>query len=159
MIFARLIALCGFALCLAAPAWAEVDADAFSNCLKDQSGDQNAILRCLQVQHAPCDRYSADNAPSAALLCFTKAQSAWTSATKAHLDEIRATEPENVTAIANIHVKYSSLAGLLQCDRQEELALLGDLSSDQIQLQKTRCIATALGYTYASLLFRTRIGE
>jgi hypothetical protein len=72
------------------------------------------------------------------------------------MDELRAAAPERIAAIAAIEVKYDLIASLTQCDRMEELALLGDRALDQVQREADGCAATAAGIAYVRLLWRSR---
>lgn len=155
----RVSILTAAVMSLALPAQAEVDSTEFVQCLEENGQDRGTILICLEAQHASCDSFSADDASAAALLCFQEASSAWTHATRAWLEALGDRLSDTKRSVANIEVKYTSLAGLLQCDRQEELALLGSVSSEHIKLQKARCTATALGFTFGSLVLQTQERE
>lgn len=159
MTISRIAVLYGLTLCLGTPLRAEVDLPALEACLEKQVAANGPALACVQAEHSECGNYPLDKAPDAAMLCYVTAQDAWTAATRARLDIIRSAGNDRIAAIAGIEVKYDTLAGLLQCDRQEELALLSEATSNQINVQKARCTATVMALSYAKLLLQSRVLE
>lgn len=122
-------------------------------CVERARSDGADPKLCLAQVHAPCQSISAET-PALVTLCFDTAREAWTRATAARLDEITHDAPEQIGARTRIDTKYDLLAGLLQCDRLEELGHLTEIEDDRLLLEKTRCEATATGLAYIRLLWR-----
>jgi hypothetical protein len=70
--------------------------------------------------------------------------------------EIRDSAAERLSAIASVEVKYDMLGNLMQCDRMEALALIGDAEPAAIQRDKARCTAAATGLVLTRLLIRSQ---
>lgn len=150
----------GLVAFLAGPAQAEVNLDNFHQCLEAQIAANAPALACVQAEQSECSNYQAEKAPAAATLCLVKANDIWSEAIRTTLADIRTkvqdTDQAQIADIAEIEVKYDVLSGLLQCDRVQELALLGDTSSERINVQKSTCTATTMGLSYAKLRLQSR---
>ncbi len=137
----------------AQPAFPGLDVDATNACVETAVTLDNSPMSCVQPAHKPCLAHSPET-PAVITLCFAEAREAWSDAISARLDLLAAEAPERLAAIAGLEAKYDLLAGLLQCNRQEELGRLQEAPADQILLQKSRCEATASGLAYIRLLWR-----
>jgi hypothetical protein len=144
-------ATAGLALLLALPASAEGLKDCVATRL-DQGSSPGA---CVAEALAPCDAEPAD-APSVAVLCYKVTQEGWASEIAARMAEIRDSAAERLSAIASVEVKYDMLGNLMQCDRMEALALIGDAKPTAIQRDKARCTAAATGLVLTRLLIRSQ---
>ena len=143
------------ALVLAPPAQAEprLDLDAVRSCVETAAELGRKPTTCVDDAHAPCLQVSTET-PAVAGLCFAETRQEWTDAIAARMADLGEKAPERIAALAGIEVKYDLLSALVQCDRMEELALLRELPAEEIQLQKSRCTATASGLAYIRLLWR-----
>ena len=110
---------------------------------------------CIEATLAPCHATPAD-APALASQCYRAAQDGFSGRIAARMQAIRDSAPDTFTAIAGIEVKYDLLLGLAQCDRMEELALLGDAPLSEIQRRKDGCTATAAALAWQRLVDRSR---
>ncbi|MFW2542220.1 hypothetical protein ACN2XU_06235 [Primorskyibacter sp. 2E107] len=137
----------------ALPALADFDLDKTKTCLLEAQSKKGNPAICIEEAHAPCLAEPADS-PSLAALCFTKARETWSTGITAEMDAIKAGAPEQIAAIAGIELKYDLIASLTQCDRMEELALLGDMPAERLQRDMARCQASSSGLAYARLLWR-----
>ncbi|WP_137700675.1 hypothetical protein [Marimonas lutisalis] len=149
--------LCSAAFCAALPltARAEIDLAAVKACVARHAAEDTLPAPCVAEAMGDCLAMPAD-APSLASQCFRSAHDSWSKGIAAHMAHIRDTAPEKIAAIAGIEVKYDLLAGLTQCDRAEELALLGRTPVETIQRDKDRCTAAASGIAYVRLLWRSQ---
>jgi len=137
------------------PAVAEIALDAAQGCVARHAEDGTIPTDCVAEAMADCLNVPAD-APALASQCFRAARADWSAGIAARMQELRATAPERIAAIAGVEVKYDLIAGLTQCDRMEELALIGDRPLDQVQREADGCAATAAGVAYIRLLWRAR---
>lgn len=150
------IALLAMTQILAVPARAEVDLEKANSCIQEEIGAGQQPTACVDEAHVECISVP-EGTPAIASLCFREAQDVWSAGIKGLMEQIRAGAAEDLAVIAGIEVKYDLLAGLLQCDRMEELALaVSNLTEDAILRQKSHCEATASGLVYARLFWRAR---
>lgn len=137
------------------PALAEVDLPRAQACFDEAIATQSNPAPCVEAEQQACLN-GAVEMPAVATLCLTQAQSQWSAAIGARIDAIVTNAPDTLAAIARIETRYDLLSNLLQCDRMEELALVGsEQTGEEILLQKTRCSATASGLTYMRLYLRS----
>ncbi|MBP0481674.1 hypothetical protein [Sagittula salina] len=142
--------------CTARPAGAAEtapDVAALTACVQTARNANSDPKACLATAHAPCGTISAE-APAAVTLCFSEAKDSWTRATAARLGLLDTEAPEPVALRARIEAKYDLLSGLLQCDRLADLGRLTEIEASLLQMEKTRCEATASGLAYIRLLWR-----
>lgn len=130
-----------------------VDLDAVRSCVATALDLDKKPTGCVDSAHTACLRISSDT-PAVAALCFEDRRADWSTAITQRMDHLRSAAPERIAALAGIEVKYDLLASLVQCDRMEELALLREVAAEEIQIQKSRCEATASGLAYIRLLWR-----
>lgn len=133
------------------PGLAEVDLGAVSAC--GIAGDPPAA--CVEQAMAECHAAPPDT-PAVASQCFRAAQARFSEGITARMQAIRDGAPERIAAIAGIEVKYDLLLGLTQCDRMQELALVGESDLAAIQRQADGCTATAAGIALLRLMSRSR---
>ncbi|MCR9151778.1 MAG: hypothetical protein NXH83_16540 [Rhodobacteraceae bacterium] len=143
------------AAALPLPAAAEIALDTVQDCVARQAAAQTSPTSCVDEAMADCVNIPAD-AAALASQCFRAARAGWSAGITARMDALRADAPERIAAIAGVEVKYDLIAGLTQCDRMEELALLGDRPLDQVQREADGCAAAAAGIAYVRLLWRSR---
>lgn len=134
----------------------KLDISGFRACIDTQIAAQAPTQSCIQAELRDCATIDTSEGAEATVLCYVTAQDGWTVAIKARLDELRAAADEKIADIAGVEVKYDVLSGLLQCDRMQELSLLTDRSSNEINIQKSGCTATTMGLAYAKLLMQSR---
>jgi hypothetical protein len=150
------IAYAALCLNLASPALAEVDVDAANSCLTQAISAGTSPADCVNAAQDYCLDNAAE-APAVATLCFNEAQGAWSKALGAHIKKVLADADETVAAVVRIETKYDLLVNLLHCDRIEELSVAAsDITSAEINLQKTRCQSSAAGLAYAHLFVKAR---
>lgn len=145
----------GLVLMLAGPAAAEVDLGAVAACAASHKAAGTVPAPCVAEAMAACHAVPAD-APALASACYRDAREVWSQGIAAHMATIRESAPEEIAAIAGVEVKYDLLAGLIQCDRMEALALIGPAEAADIQRQKDGCAATAAGTAYLRLVWRSQ---
>ena len=127
------------------PALAEVDLAAADSCILDRIDSGKPVAECIEAAQADCAAQVAD-ASAVAAVCFREVRDGWNAGIKAVLDKVQATASEEIGAIAAIEVKYDLLAGLVQCDRMEELArAVSEQSAEVILRQRSQCEASASG--------------
>ncbi|MEX5729539.1 hypothetical protein Ga0609869_002892 [Rhodovulum iodosum] len=154
----RLRTALGLAALLAGPvpaAAAEIDLPAVAACVEAHAAMGDFPAPCLAKTMAECRAIPPDS-PALASQCFREARESWFDGIAAHMAEIRKTAPEEIAAIAGIELKYDLMADMTQCDRMEELALVGPGAAEDIQRQKDTCAAAAAGKAYIRLLWRSR---
>ncbi|MGY3439064.1 MULTISPECIES: hypothetical protein [unclassified Marinovum] len=134
----------------------KMDIAGFRACIDTQIAAQAPTQSCIQAELRACGTIDTTEGAAAAVLCYVEAKNSWTGAIKTRLNELRAAADEKIADIAGVEVKYDVLSGLLQCDRLQELSLLTDRSSDEINIQKSGCTATTMGLAYAKLLVQSR---
>jgi len=137
----------------ALPGQAAITEADIAACLNASEAREDPAL-CVAAAHAEC-RAFPDTAPSAAAECFLAARTDWGTLIAAQMERVAAKASERVAQVARIEVKYDLLANLLQCDRMEELAVLGGMEDEPLLRQRARCEATASGLTYLKLLRRS----
>lgn len=150
----RCLVLAGL-LAIPVPVAAEVSIDRISTCIDDALSREADPTACLTEALAPCASITSET-PAVASVCFRAVRDTFNSGIAARLDTLRQDTSGQMSAIAGIEVKYDLLGALLQCDRLEELALLGDAEIAQIQRRSDQCTARATGMTYLRLLWRAR---
>ena len=155
MTIPRLLGAAALLAAGAGPATAEIDLARVASCVAGHAAERTMPAPCVAEAMTECLAIPAD-APSLASQCFRAAREDWSRGIAARMDQLRDTAPERIAAIAGIEVKYDLIGGLTQCDRQEELALLGEAPLDAIQRDKDRCAATAAGIAHVRLLWRSR---
>jgi hypothetical protein len=134
---------------------AAVDLSSVEACVEAHAASDTLPAPCVAQAMTECLGTPSD-APALASLCFREARDTWSEGIAARMARLKAAAPEEIAAIAGIEVKYDLLGGLLQCDRGEELALVGSGALEEIQRQKDQCTATAAGMAYIRLLWRAR---
>lgn len=139
------------ALLSALPAVAQDMADCVATRL-DQGSRPGA---CVAEGLSACDAEPAET-PAVAVLCYNTAQDTWGEGIATRMAEIRDSAPEKLSAVAGIEVKYDLLGNLMQCDRMEELSLVGEGEAATIQRDKARCTAAATGLVYVRLLMQAQ---
>lgn len=143
------------AAALPLPATAEIAIETVRDCVARHAANQTVPTACVGEAMAECLSVPGD-APALASQCFRAARDRWSAGIAARMGELREAAPGKLAAIAGVEVKYDLIAGLTQCDRMEELALIGDRPLDQVQRETDRCAATAAGIAYVRLLWRSR---
>lgn len=147
------------ALLGALPSLATADGMASSEtveaCVTAQVEAGAPVADCVNEVQAACLEYPAD-AALAATACFLDAKEAWGSYIAARMETVRQSAPAEISAVAEIEVRYDLLQNLMQCDRMQELVLLRQEPSDATQLQKARCEATATGLAFVKMLLQSR---
>lgn len=139
-----------------AQAGAEEGLAASDECILGKFAAGQQPTACIDEAHGTCLK-TPSAMPSVASVCFRAAQDRWSAGIKALMEAVRAKASKDVAVLASIEVKYDLLAGLMQCDRMEELSMaLSELSQEDVLRQKTHCAATASGLAYARLRWRTR---
>ncbi|WP_425100152.1 hypothetical protein [Tropicibacter sp. S64] len=138
----------------AVPAAAEMDIAAAKSCLIDAQTKRGDPSVCIDAAHADCLAAPGDT-PSVAALCFATARDDWGTGIRAEMDRIKAEAPEDIATVTAIDLKYDLILALTQCDRMEELAGIGGTPAAVIEREKARCMASASGFAYARLLWRS----
>lgn len=133
---------------------AEIDIAAAESCIGRNQDENKNPIACLTTQMDACLTVPPEQYASA-VLCFAEARSAWESAIAARMSRLRTAGSPAVPGFA-VQAKYDVLAGLLQCDRVEELAALGDAPAEAIKRDKARCTALTAAATFARLVLSTR---
>lgn len=136
---------------LALFASAPVAAQDLSECVATRQDQGSRPGACVAERLSACDAEPSDK-PAVAMLCYQQAQDGWGEGLATRMAEVRQTASEQVAAIASIEVKYHLLGNLMQCDRLEELALIGEGETAGIQRDKARCTAAATGLAFVQLL-------
>jgi hypothetical protein len=150
------IASAVLALGLTAPAWAEVDLASAASCMTTRIDTGENPAQCIDEAHAACQATPQDS-PAIAILCYRTAQAAWDAGIRTEMARINDRADDRIAAIAAVELKYDLIASLTQCDRMEELALVGsDISSETIQRQKARCQASSAGLAFLRVTLRGR---
>lgn len=148
-----LTAACAFGAGPGAADAARLDLPTINACVATAADLGKSPNGCVDTAQVPCLRVNTDT-PAVAALCFEESRAEWAAAISARMTEISDRAPERISALAGIEVKYDLLSALVQCDRMEELALLREITPQEIQLQKTHCTAYASGLAYIRLLWR-----
>lgn len=152
----RSFGLIGAFLVLAAPAMAEVDVTAAASCFGAAADAGTDPSDCIDAAHEAC-MVDAQERGLVAALCFTNAKDAWSAGLAARLQRVMSESDQQTAALAQVETKYDLLAALLQCDRIEELSLIGsDQTGEMITMQKARCTANASALAYMRLYLRSR---
>lgn len=133
---------------------AQDDLSAAADCIDAAPQGGPPPAQCIAAVLQPCLTMPSDT-PAAASLCFREANTTFSDAIRAEMEQLSSTAPGRITAIAGIEVKYDLLMGLAQCDRLRELALIGDAESAAIQLEDDRCRTVASGMTWMRLKLRS----
>jgi hypothetical protein len=149
-----LVILLAAQVLLAPAAVAQDDLSGASACIETSPAGGPPPAQCIAAVLQPCLVMPTDT-PAAASLCFREANSAFSDAIRAEMQQLSSTAPERITAIAGIEVKYDLLMGLAQCDRLRDLALVGDADIAAIQLEDDRCRTVASGMTWMRLKMRS----
>lgn len=125
--------------------------ETFDACLTKKSPSEEAVRHCLLTSLEECITEPAD-VPAVATVCFRDNGSAYETGLKETIASVTSEMSEKNAVILRIDLKYELLAGLLQCDRLEELGLaVSDLSSEVIQRTRAQCEAMAVGLLYGRL--------
>lgn len=141
---------------LAVPALAQIEIAKATECMTARIDAGETPALCIDEAHATCLATPADS-PAVAILCYRNARADWDAAITAEMSRIRERADERISAIAAVELKYDLIASLTQCDRMEELALVGSTKSGEtIQRQKARCEASAAGLAYLRATLRGR---
>lgn len=148
-------AACAVLLAWPAGSSAQDQAGETASCVETRIGQQARPGACIEQVLQACDRAPA-NTPAVAMLCYEQAREVWGQGLSARMAAIREGADDRIAAIAGIEVKYDLLAALMQCDRVEELALMGEAEASDIQRGKARCAAAATGLVYVRLLMQAR---
>ena len=153
--FNRTLCAAVLAAALPLPATAEIALGTVRDCVARHAANQTVPTACVDEAMSECIGLPGD-APALASQCFRAARDGWSAGIAARMEQLRAAAPGKLAAIAGVEVKYDLIAGLTQCDRMQELALIGDRPLDQVQREADRCAATAAGLAYVRLLWRSR---
>ncbi|MBN7783625.1 hypothetical protein JYP51_01760 [Ponticoccus gilvus] len=144
-------ALVAFVLSAALPAAAQE----LTECVAARLDQGSRPGACVAEGLSACDSEPSDM-PAVAMLCYQKAQDGWGEGLAARMAEVRATASQQIAALTSVEVKYDLLGKLMQCDRLEELALIGEGDAQAIQRDKARCAAAATGLTFVRLLISAK---
>jgi len=129
-------------------------ADALRACVIERGEAAASPAPCIETALAPCRRETRET-HAVAILCYRETQAAFDLRTAAIVREIRETASEEAATLIAIETKYEILAGLLQCDRIEELAqALSDETAEAVARRKADCTAATSAAAFAALLIR-----
>jgi hypothetical protein len=131
---------------------------AAGDCVAGQAAAGQPAADCVNRAQELCLQFP-ESAADAATACFRDMKDAWGTAVAARMDEIAATAPEEIAAVARIEVRYDLTINLLQCDRMDALNRLRDQPPELLRAQDARCESTATGLTYVKLLLQSRDAE
>jgi len=137
----------------AQPAFPGLDTAEVAACVEGAVLTNSAPNGCVAAAQKACTAHSAET-PAVIALCYTEAETAWGAATRERLDQLEASAPAHVAGLAQIEAKYDLLAGLVQCDRLDEMGQFHGIAEDQLLIQVRACRASAVGVAYARLLWR-----
>lgn len=122
-------------------------------CLDKQIQVGEPIAQCVNEVQSICLSFGAPSMAGAD--CYRRAKSHWGDLISARMNKVQASASEEVAAIAGIEVKYDLKGNLMQCDRMEELALVGKAPGEETVYTRLRCEATAVGLAFAKLYFQS----
>lgn len=127
-----------------------------SACIDTQFSQNQSAKACLDVAHARCDG-EPENAATVAAECYQKTNEFWTKSIRLEMQSLAEKAPQDIAVITGIELKYDILTAMLQCDRQEALALAaGTIGADVILRQKLRCQSSVTGLAFTRLKWQTR---
>lgn len=146
-------------LCAGAAAHAKVDLAEARTCIADSIAATVSPAVCIDAAHAACHTVAPENAATA-IVCFRDARAVWDGGITDALARLRASADDTRAAIGAVELKYDLIGSLTQCDRLEELAIVGsDTPPETILRDKSGCEAAAAAFAYIRLHLRAQAAE
>ncbi|SIO12299.1 hypothetical protein [Vannielia litorea] len=132
----------------------EVDLEAIVACVQNAAGG-SAAARCIEASLTPCDSVQYET-PAVALLCYQTARATFDEGITAERQRLAALDKPVDAGFVTVNARYDMLGALLECDRDEDISLLGDHQPQDVARAKARCLTSVSAVTWLKLRLALR---